>query len=64
MKTRKVTLSGGYHNVDDITIRVPHFGKLDDGVTIVDYIDSVITDNQRRRLERHFCGIQGCTCGS
>lgn len=67
MKTCMVTLSGGFHDVDAITIRVPYSEALD-GVTndreIIDYINAVISDGQRKRLERHFCDVLGCTCGS
>ena len=67
MKTCGVTLSGGFHDVDGITVRVPCSEAMV-GVTnnreIIDYLNNVISDGQRKRLERHFCGIQGCTCGS
>ena len=66
-KLYRVVLSGGYHNADGITVKVP-YSKAMDGVTndreIIDYLNNVISDGQRKRLERHFCGIQGCTCGS
>jgi hypothetical protein len=66
-KLYRVVLSRGYHNADNITVKVP-YSKAMDGVTndreIIDCLNNVISDGQRKRLEQHFCGIQGCTCGS
>ena len=63
MKTCRVTLSGGFHDADSLTIKVP-CDKRSESVAMIDYLNNVISDNQRKRLERHFCGVQGCTCGS
>jgi hypothetical protein len=56
-KTVTVHLDGGYHNSDRIGVRVPadwrERGSLTDN----------LTDTQRKRLDRHFCGITDCTCG-
>lgn len=62
MKMRKVTLRGGFHGRPEITIRLPYceFG----GKSIVFHLDEHISAYQRRRLERHFCGVPGCCCGS
>ena len=61
-KLYRVVLSGGYHNSDDVTIKVP-YSKAMYSVTndreIIDYLNNVISDGQRKRLERHFCGILG-----
>ena len=61
-KTTKVTLSGGFHNVGPISVRVPaekmknvdeqQYGVLD-----------LLTPYQWERVQNHFCGIEGCCCG-
>lgn len=48
MKTQKITLSGGFHNVSDIEIRVKN-GALSIG--------------QLNRLDKHMCGVPKCICG-
>lgn len=51
--TEIITVSGGFHNVNEITIRVkvdPRWGiKLSQG--------------QNKRLGKHMCGVKGCICG-
>ena len=68
MKT-KVTLSGGFHNSSEIKLRIdfPHNALLDYAdkkVYAKDLIEEYATPYQRKRLENHFCGINGCTCRS
>ena len=57
-------LSGGFHSSAPIQIRV--WGLRFDGPDedIPAALDQWLTPYQRRRLERHFCGIPGCACGS
>lgn len=61
--TTKITLSGGYHNCDEIIIRV----KAD--VDMVNYkisqgeLNDLLSTHQTRKLARHFCGISDCYCG-
>ena len=43
-----ITLTGGFHNVAPITIRVK---------------DGEISVGQYKRLSNHMCGIKGCICG-
>lgn len=65
----KVVFSGGFHNSPAIKIHlnIP-FAALrdyaDKKVGAKDLIGEYATDYQRKRLEDHFCGIKGCTCGS
>ena len=52
-KTKKITISGGFHNASDITLRVridPHGGIA-------------ISPAQFNRAGRHMCGVSGCICG-
>lgn len=46
---RKITLSGGFHNVAPITLHVGFTGALSIG--------------QYKRLKAHMCTYQGCQCG-
>ena len=64
MKTRKITLRGGFHNANDIRIVLPAdvVSKLEKGEIHL-ILDDVLSDYQRRRLDRHFCGIKDCKCG-
>lgn len=62
-KTTKVTLSGGYHCSEEITIRVKaDFDtvsyKIEQGE-----IRELLSDYQIKRLDNHFCGISDCCCG-
>jgi len=69
-------LSGGFHNVAPITLRVDSKAaltveeemerneRLGDYIIRGEVLDDILTPWQRRRLEGHFCGIQGCCCGS
>ena len=67
MKTR-VAFSGGFHNSKAINLYIefPNAALCDfaDGnISAKELIDEHLTPYQRKRLERHFCGIKGCTCG-
>ena len=72
---KKIKLFGGYHNVEKISIEVSdeNFGILkkeydnkpyDQCIIKGEDLDGFLSDGQRRRLDKHFCGIGGCTCGS
>ena len=56
-KTATVTYSGGFHNSSDLTLRVRVIER--NGYKI-----GVISEGQSAKLQRHFCGISGCTCGA
>lgn len=67
MKTR-VTFSGGFHNSKAINlyIELPNDALCDyaeGNISAKELIDYHLTPYQRKRLERHFCGIKSCTCG-
>ena len=50
-----------FHNVPTITLRYheDQLGRGEDGKPII-----ILTPWQARRVEKHFCGIDECTCGS
>ena len=48
---RKITLSGGFHNVAPITVHVRFNGELN------------LSIGQYKRLKSHMCTYQGCQCG-
>lgn len=60
---KKLTLSGGFHNASETTIQVSDndYKALKSGNVA---LGEILTPSQERRLRRHFCGIQGCTCGA
>lgn len=67
MKT-KVTFSGGLHNSTPINLNMNFSNEAlcdyaDGQIGAKDLIDENLTPYQRKRLERHFCGIKGCMCG-
>jgi len=52
-----------FHNVSDLTLRVAKENLIyaRDGKTVVSV---ELTPSQIKRIERHFCGIADCKCGS
>ena len=57
-------LSGGFHSAASIRIRVMSDLWAYPAEDIPAALDYWLSPYQRRRLERHFCGIPGCSCGS
>ena len=71
---KKINLSGGFHQVGNIKIQVSNnkFNELLERFDNKSYessiisgqdLDEFLTDSQKKRLEKHFCGIKDCTCG-
>lgn len=62
MRTLRIEIEGraNFHNVGAIHIRYTsaQIGTLE-GVQVL-----ILTPSQSRRLEKHFCGMSECTCGS
>lgn len=61
-KTTKVTLSGGFHNVGAISVRIP----AEKMKTVDEQLHGVLdllTSYQWKRVQKHFCGIKDCHCG-
>ncbi len=62
MKKIKLSLSGGFHNASPINVEI----SASDYETLRDHVATVadvLSDAQLRRVQRHFCGVQGCDCG-
>jgi hypothetical protein len=68
----KVTMYGGFHNSKETSILLPNTKEVknclkeveEDCIQPSSLINELCTDFQRKKLEKHFCGIKGCTCGS
>ncbi len=63
-----VTFSGGFHNSKAISLYMNFSNEAlcdyaDCNISAKTLIDENLTPYQRKRLERHFCGINGCMCG-
>jgi hypothetical protein len=70
-RTTEVVLRGGFHDSPEIRIWLPRNMEFlratyhDQPVEVVrEWVDRLISDGQRKKLEKHFCGIKGCDCGS
>ena len=62
MKKIKLSLWGGFHNVSPINLEI----SASDYETLRDHeatVDEVLSEAQLKRVQRHFCGVQGCSCG-
>lgn len=57
-----VTFYGGFHNCGAIRVRVSEEQRNDIAEGFTPLYD-ILSDGQLRRLNRHFCGVRGCTCG-
>ena len=62
MKTTKITFFGGFHNSNAATIRVSNETANDIREGFYPLYE-LLSDYQLRRLNRHFCGVEGCICG-
>lgn len=64
----KITLSGGFHNNGEINIFVDIKNRAlidwNGDKDTIGLLRESMTPYQRKRLEKHFCGIRGCVCGS
>ena len=60
---KKIRLSGGFHNSEEVSILLSDakYKDLKEGVSS---LQEVLSPSQYKKLDRHFCGIKGCTCGS
>lgn len=60
---KRIRLYGGFHNSPEIIINVSD-NAVEDWKNEKSNFQEILSDYQRKRLENHFCGIKGCTCGS
>ena len=58
-KSKIIEISGGYHNVPAMRVRVPADAVIRDGVDLEAILSQVVF----ARVQRHCCGVSGCTCG-
>lgn len=65
MKTFRIAFRGGFHNSPETFVKVNEqaYNAIDE-MSIGEWAEYYLTPSQQRRLENHFCGIGGCTCGS
>jgi hypothetical protein len=61
-KTTLITAYGGFHNSPEITIKIPAISEVDK-VFAPEIALEKLSEFQRKKLNRHFCGIKGCECG-
>lgn len=62
MKKIKLTLHGGFHNANAVNVHISardYECLRDHEATLVD----VLSETQLAKMNRHFCGVEGCTCG-
>lgn len=61
-KNVKISLWGGFHNVDSINVIIPasDYEALNEGSQSI--ADS-LSPSQLTRVQRHFCGMSDCRCG-
>lgn len=62
VKVVKLTLFGGFHQCNEINaiIKESDFEELKNGNI---EIEDALSFSQLERLNRHFCGVEGCFCG-
>jgi len=60
----KVIFKGGFHNSAAITINVKKDVDMQPYKNSTSEWCDYLSENQLKKLENHFCGIKGCTCGS
>jgi len=57
MKTLKITVEGGFHNADEMTV----YAKVRTARDGSSY--ACLSPYQAHKVEAHFCGISDCQCG-
>lgn len=65
----KITFSGGYHNKPEINMNIQitkesYIDYINNRIDKFELIKNNASSNQLKRLERYFCGVKRCTCGS
>ena len=62
IKNVKITLYGGFHNAPAVNVKIPDYACdcLEAGI---ETIQGVLSSQQLKRLNKHFCGVKGCHCG-
>lgn len=66
----RIYFKGGFHNSSETYVEVSDkaydaFDDVADGKEgLTEWVNNYLTESQEKRLDNHFCGIKGCTCGS
>lgn len=62
MKKVKISLWGGFHNVGEIRVMISEkdYECIKEGSA---NFEDVLSLNQYKRVQRHFCGMSDCLCG-
>lgn len=60
--TKVIKLKGGFHDACEISLRINAEYPVNKLQTS-ELVDA-LSEKQIKRLESHFCGINGCECGS
>lgn len=65
----RILMEGGVHNCNPVGIwlqvsqlQIEDFFRS--SKSLDEIVEETLSDEQRQRLERYFCGIKGCRCGS
>ena len=63
MRINEIVFSGGFHYSDEISIYnrplADAIREQGNQISIYEYL----SENQIKKLDNHFCGIDSCTCG-
>lgn len=62
VKVAKITLFGGFHQSDSINAIIKE-SDLEDLKSGNISMEDALSPSQLERLNRHFCGVEGCSCG-
>lgn len=57
-----IIFAGGFHNSGPIRIRVSEEQQTAIREKSAPLYE-ILSENQMKRLNRHFCGVSGCRCG-
>ena len=65
MKKEKIyiTLEGGFHNAEPVRVLVSKNQYIDFNRGLIT-LSEMLSQYQKTKLDKHFCGVSGCTCGS
>ena len=61
-KYTKIEIWGGFHNqMTPVVVRVPS-EAIENGMHIGDILHTVLSDGQRKKVNKHMCSSHGCWC--
>ena len=59
----QITFYGGFHNSEEITINIKNKEGIKRMINGESHPLDEVSDYQRKKLDKHFCGIKECACG-